>query len=71
LQFKASLITSARERIVGYLHAQHVGLSRVIPSEFIRKYYSETGRDVEKDYVVNPKTGLSAVRAATLPAAST
>ena len=61
LQFRSSLIASARERIVGYLHAQHVGLPRVIPSEFIRRYYAETGRNVEKDYLVNPKTGLSAV----------
>jgi hypothetical protein len=58
---KTSLCFSARERLRAYLQAQHTGLPRRIPDDFVKRYSQETGRDIAKDYQVSPTTGLSAV----------
>ena len=60
-EHKAALFASSKQRIASHLHAQHIGLPKAIPSEFVSRYYAETGRDIAKDYAVNPKTNLSSV----------
>ena len=58
---KTKLLTACKDRVVSFLHAQHVGLPKVIPGEFMQRYYAESGRDIAKDFAVNPKTGLSCI----------
>jgi hypothetical protein len=58
---KLSLCSAARERVVTYLHSRHTGLPVTLPSAFMQRYLQETGRDIAKDYDVNPSTGLSRV----------
>ncbi len=61
LELKRSLFAQARQRIEGYLQMRHAGLPKMIPTEHMERYLAETGRDVAKDYLVDPTTGLSAV----------
>ena len=60
-QLKLSLLAQGRQRIESYLQMRHIGLPCMLPAEYMQRYRDETARDIARDYLVDPITGLSAV----------
>jgi hypothetical protein len=60
-QLKLSLLAQGRQRVYSYLQMRHTGLPCTLPKEYMSLYHIESGRDIAKDFLVDPVTGLSAV----------
>jgi hypothetical protein len=61
MQRMTETYNEAYAKSTSHLQAQHGGLPRQLSQAFMKRYLEETGRDIARDYHVNPLTGLSAV----------